>query len=86
MFQSEEIYFDSEALGWDTAIVVTVADASFAQEKICEPDGGEKPHRTQKAFADQLFNPDLIKNDKGGCCPWAWRSLTGKSLQSDVTR
>ena len=53
-------------------------DASFAQETVVEPNGAEKPHRTQKAFMDLLVNPDTLKDDTAGCHAWAWGSLTDK--------
>ena len=74
------MYYDSEAISWDTAIVVTVTDASFAQETVIEPDGTEKPHRTQKAFMNLLVDPEILSKDSGGCHIWCWRSLTDKRV------
>ena len=42
------IIWDSNAISWDTAVVVTISDASFAQETVIEGDGKEKPHRTRR--------------------------------------
>ena len=44
------LVFKPDAISWETAIVVSVTDASFANETVIEPDVIEKPHRAQKAF------------------------------------
>ena len=45
-----------------------------------EPDGTEKPHRTQKAFMNLLVNPKILNDEKAGCHIWCWRSLTDKRV------
>ena len=50
------LYYEAGAINWETAVVVTVSDASFAQETEHEPDGNMKPHRTQKAFINLLVD------------------------------
>ena len=40
------LVFHTDAFRWETALVVSVTDASFAQETVIETDGTEKPHRT----------------------------------------
>ena len=65
------ICFSSSAISWDTAMVVTVIDASFAQETVIQPDSKEQPHRTQKAFMILLVDPDITSKDKAGCHVWA---------------
>ena len=42
--------YHSWAINWDEAIVVTVTDASFAQETEYDAEGKEKSHRTQKSI------------------------------------
>ena len=79
-YSNEGILFRSNAISWDTAMVVTVTDASFAQETVIEPDGKEKPHRTQKAFMNLLVDPEIITNEEAGCHIWCWRSLTDKRV------
>ena len=74
------LIFRSDAISWNTAVVVTVTDASFAQETIIEGDGTEKPHRTQKAFMNLLVDPKILTGDEAGCHIWAWRSLTDKRV------
>ena len=61
-------------------MVVTVTDASFAAETIIEPDGSEKPHRTQKAFMILLCDPKIVSSDDVSCHVWCWRSLTDKRV------
>ena len=63
-FSETGLYFGSKSLSWETAIVVSVTDASFAQETINEPDGQVKPHRTQKAFMNLLVNPEILMLNK----------------------
>ena len=46
------IIWDSNAISWDTAVVVTISDASFAQETVIEGDGKEKPHKTPEGVHD----------------------------------
>ena len=72
--------FEAGAISWEDAIVVTVSDASFAQETVFEPDGKEKPHRTQKAFINLLVNPNILTKDEASCHIWCWRSLTDKRV------
>eukprot|EP00973_Karenia_brevis_P095831 12429288-Karenia_brevis.AAC.1 len=67
-------------MSWDTVIVVTVTDASFANETVIEADGTEKPHRTQKAFMNLLVDPEILTNEEAGCHIWCWRSLTDKRV------
>jgi len=74
------LFYDSKAISWEHALVVTVTDASFAQETIIEPDGREKPHRTQKAFMILLVDPSITERDEAGCHIWCWRSLTDKRV------
>ncbi len=74
------VIWESNAVCWDTAMVVTISDASFAQETVIESDGKEKPHRTQKAIMILLVDPDIISKDTAGCHVWAWRSLTDKRV------
>ena len=79
-YKSDGLIFRSDAISWTDAIVVTVSDASFAQETFIEHDGNEKPHRTQKAYMILLCHPDILDNDNAGCHIWAWRSLTDKRV------
>ena len=51
------LVFRADAIDWNTAIVVSITDASFAQETVIEADGKVKPHRTQKAFMNLLVGP-----------------------------
>ena len=74
------LVFHTDAIRWETALVVSVTDASFAQETVIEPDGTEKPHRTQKVFLNLLVDPDLTTKTGAGCHVWAWRSLTDKRV------
>jgi hypothetical protein len=79
-YSEEGIVFHSNAFSWDNCIVVSVTDASFAQETVIEHDGKEKPHRTQKAFMNLLVDPAILTNSEAGCHVWAWRSLTDKRV------
>jgi hypothetical protein len=79
-YSDSGILFRSDAISWADAIVVSVTDASFAQETVNEPDGTVKPHRTQKAFMNLLVNPKITKEDSAGCHIWSWRSLTDKRV------
>ena len=63
--------FKDEGLYWYTAIAVTLVNASFAQETVFEPDGMEKPHRTQKAFINLMVSPEVLTNGDAGCHPRA---------------
>ena len=72
--------FRSDAINWDDCIIVTVTDASFAQETIVEASGKLKPHRTQKAFMVLLVDPSIVHNPTAGCHIWCWRSLTDKRV------
>jgi hypothetical protein len=79
-FADRGLYYDSSAIAWDSAVVVTVSDASFAQETNIEPDGKEKPHRTQKAFMILLVDPKITSQEEAGCHIWCWCSLTDKRV------
>ena len=85
-YSEKGIIFRSDAVSWDTAIVVTVSDASFAQETVIEHDGTEKPHRTQKAFVILLVDPDITKKETAGCHIWAWRSQLTKGYAEQLCR
>ena len=69
-FSTEGLYYCSDAISWDSAVVVTVTDASFAGETVIEPSGIEKPHRTQKAFMILLVDPAILTGHKAGCHIW----------------
>ena len=73
-------WFEAGAISWDTAIVVTVSEASFAQERVQEADGTEKPHRTEQAFSNLLADPCITKQSSAKCQIWCWRSLTDKRV------
>ena len=79
-YSDKGIVFRSDAISWATAIVVSVTDASFAQETVIEPNGNIKPHRTQKAYMNLLVDPEICKKETAGCHIWAWRSLTDKRV------
>lgn len=79
-YKPDGLLFRSDAICWTDAIVVTVTDASFAQEAVIETNGNEKPHRTQKAYIILLCSPDILENDSAGCHTLACRSLTGKRV------
>ena len=55
------LWFKHDAIDWSTCLLVTVTDASFAQEVIQEPNGLEKPHRSQKAYMILLVDPDILR-------------------------
>ena len=65
-------------MSWSDAIIVSITDASFAQETVIEADGTEKPHRTQKAFMNLLVDPEILTKESAGCHLGGWRSLTDK--------
>ncbi len=48
------IIWSSDVVSWDIAVVVTISDASFAQEAVIESDSKEKPHRAQKSIHDLI--------------------------------
>ena len=48
------LVFRSDAISWENASVISITDASFAQETVIDPDGQIKPHRTQHAFMNLL--------------------------------
>ena len=75
-----ELICRSDAVSWNDAVMVTVSDASFAQEIEIDDSGAEKPHRTQKAFISLLVDPTRCENDSAGCHIIAWRSLTDKRV------
>ena len=72
--------YHSGAINWDNAIVVTVTDASFAQETEYDENGKEKAHRTQKAYMILLADPEIVDNDSARCHIWAWKSTTDKRV------
>ena len=74
------LVFHADAIRWDTALVVGVTDASLVQETVIEPDGTEKPHRTQNAFTNLFVDPEITSKSGAGCHIWAWRSLTDKRV------
>ena len=80
LYSDAGLYFCSASISWDTAMVVTVTDASFAQETVVEANGVEKPHRTQKAFMVLLVDPKITAEPVAGCHIWCWRSLTDKRV------
>ena len=79
-YSAAYLKFRSDAINWDDCIIVTVTDASFAQETIVEANGKTKPHRTQKAFMILLVDPSIVHNPTAGCHIWSWRSLTDKRV------
>jgi hypothetical protein len=79
-YSEKGIIWSSDAVSWDTAFVLTISDASFAQETVIEGDGKEKPHRTQKAYMIMLVDPDILSKETAGCHVWTWRSLTDKRV------
>jgi len=79
-YSEKGILWRSDAISWETALVVTITDASFAQETVIESDGKEKPHRTQKAYMIMLVDPDILSKETAGSHIWTWRSLTDKRV------
>jgi hypothetical protein len=79
-YADQGLTYNARSISWETAIVVSVTDASFAQETVIEPNGLEKPHRTQKAFMNLLVDPSITTSDTAPCHIWAWRSLTDKRV------
>ena len=79
-FSDRGSLFEANVIFWLSMVVVTVTDASFANETIQEPDGTEKQHRTQKAFMVLLVDPKILTCDEASCHIWCWRSLTDKRV------
>ena len=86
VYSEKGMIWDSNAISWDTAVVVTISDAIFAQETVIEGDGKEKPHRTQKAFMIMMVDPDILSKDTAGCHVMGIESDRQASLQGDLTR
>ena len=72
--------FKSDAISWTDCVLVTVTDASFANETIIEPSGREKPQRSQKAYMILFVHPDILKQNTAGCHIYGWRSTTDKRV------
>jgi len=79
-FSERGLIFEAFAVSWLDMMVVTVTDASFANETVYEADGTMKPHRTQKAFMVLLVDPKILTQDEATCYIWCWRSLTDKRV------
>ena len=80
-FADVGVIYHHDAINWDSVIVVTITDASFAQETVIEANGIEKPHRTQKEFAVLLVDPAIVKEKEAGAHLWTWKSLTDKRVR-----
>ena len=70
----------SDAISWTDCVLVTVTDASFAQETIIEPSGREKPQRSQKEYMILFVHPDILKQNTAGCHIYGYRSTTDKRV------
>ena len=59
--------FRSDAIVWDSAVVVTVSDASFAAGSVNETGDLQKPHHSHKGFTRFLVDPEIRTLDEAAC-------------------
>ena len=69
----EGIFFSSEGITWDEAVVTTITDASFCNETI-EIDGIPEPGRSQQGYIICLAPAGILNMDEAIVHPIAWSS------------
>ena len=69
----EGLYFSSEGLSWDDAVVCTISDASFCNETITV-DGVPEPGRSQQGYVICLAPADMANTTEAVIHPISWSS------------
>ena len=75
------IYFSSSAFSWDDAVVATIGDASFGNEKLWIDKGadiGFEEDHSQQGYIVALGPPDMINAKTSMIHPIAWSSTVIK--------
>ena len=65
-------------------VMVTITDASFAQESYMDKLGNEKAHRSQKARMNVLCSPTIFNEDVVDCHVISYASSTDKRVCSST--
>lgn len=68
-------------MDWKTAVMLTVTNSSFANEKLTDVDPKKnKEHRSQKAILNAIASPDIIEDTEADCHVISWQSVTNKRV------
>ena len=78
------LYYRAGVLTWNSAVLVTITDASFAQESYEDDKGRTKLHRSQKARMHLLCSPEIMWSSKAACHIIGWSSTTDKRVASST--
>ena len=60
--------------------MLTITDASFANETEIDSQGREKRHRSQKAIVNALCSPDILNGTEADLHIIHWQSVTDKRV------
>ena len=74
------LVFQAGTVDWNNAAIVTIIDASFAQEEETNDDGNTKHHRSQIARLTALVNPTIFNEDVANCHVISFASATDKRV------
>ena len=72
---TEGIYFKPNVFTWDNMVMGTIADASFANDKVLVGDDYEGD-RSQQGYINALCEPDIINAQEAVTHPISWSSTT----------
>ena len=65
-------------------MLVTITDASFAQESYVDEKGNKKSPRNHKAKMHMLCSPAILTGDECDCHIIGWSSTTEKRVSSST--
>ena len=74
------LVFKAGAFDWKKAALVTIVDASFAQESETDVKGNKKEHRSQIARVTALVDPTIFSEDVANCHVISYASQTDKRV------
>ena len=74
------LVFQAGTVDWNNAAIVTIIDASFAQEEETNDDGNTKHHRSQTARLTALVSPTIFHEDVANCHVISFASATDKRV------
>ena len=73
------LFYTSDGVGWDTAVMCTITDASFCNEVKVTANGKEE-FRSQQGYLTCIASPNVINEESAMIHPICWSSTTIKRV------
>ena len=80
LYSTKGLHYKAGAIDWSTAVLVTISDASFAQDQYVDSQGNVKIHRSQIGRVHVLAEPSILDTAFANCHIISYASMTNKRV------